>query len=50
VSPDYFSLFEIDTRAGTTSPTIIVRAVRWSPVVNEAFARTYSAVSTRPDK
>jgi putative ABC transport system permease protein len=41
VSPDYFSLFEIDTRAGTTF-TDDHRAGRpLVAVVNEAFARTY---------
>jgi len=41
VSPDYFSLFQIDTRAGTTF-TDDHRAGRpLVAVVNEAFARTY---------
>src|SRR6185503_5103597 len=41
VSPDYFSLFQIDTRAGTTF-TDDHRAGRPPvAVVNEAFARTY---------
>jgi putative ABC transport system permease protein len=41
VSPDYFSLFQIETRAGTTFTDEHASGRRLVAVVNEAFARTY---------